>query len=47
MGATGAGHPAVRAIAILMKHPMHTDEVAARFPDLTIIAARPSLALAE
>ena len=41
-GAAGAGHPGGKGYRIFDEHPMHTDEVAARFPDLTIIAARPA-----
>lgn len=41
-GAGGAGQPGGKGFRIFDAHPMHTDEVAARFPELTIIAARPA-----
>jgi len=41
-GAAGAQHPGGKGFHIFDEHPMHTDKVAAKFPELTIIAARPA-----
>ena len=40
--AWGAGHPAGSGVRLEYAHPRYVDEVAATFPDLTIIAGRPA-----
>ena len=40
--AWGAGHPGGKGVRIEYAHPRYVDEVAATFPDLTIIAGRPA-----
>ena len=40
--AYGAGHPGGKGLCIEHCHPRYVDEVAAKFPELTIIAGRPA-----